>query len=174
MDIKVKNKMRQKFLQWRHVELWAVVSSIFGLIIALTNYEIGLYVSSDLGLGSLNYDYPSKNSKEMINEAINKRMQAPQTTFLRWCNFASCWITIALLIRRNQLKTAWTNKYFRGQLYLEQCEQKVQTFFALDDAAETADIDPHLPMAEQMAHYVDFTVPVKKFFSFGFALEIIS
>jgi hypothetical protein len=72
----------------------------------------------------------------MINKAINARRHAPSTAALRWCNFASCWITIALLIRRNWLKTAWTNKYFRGQLYLERCEQKVQSYYDLDDEAD--------------------------------------
>jgi hypothetical protein len=114
MDIGKKKEMQKHFVQWRNVELVAVLSSLVGLLIALINYEVALFYNTDLGLGNLNYDDPSKNTKEMIFDVINKRMLAPHTSFLRWCNFGSCLITIVLLIRRNQLKTAWTNRYFRG------------------------------------------------------------
>ena len=113
LDTTVRKEMQRHFVQWRNVELFAVVSSLIGLLFALVNYELGAYLYTDKGLGALNYDDPKKNTVEMINKAIATRREAPVTAALRWCNFASCWITIALLIRRNQLKTAWANKFCR-------------------------------------------------------------
>jgi len=67
LDTTVRNEMQQHFVQWRNVELFAVISSLIGLLFALVNYELGLYLGSDLGLGALNYDDPKKNSVEIIN-----------------------------------------------------------------------------------------------------------
>jgi hypothetical protein len=39
--------MQAHFVQWRNVELFAVVSSIIGLLIAVINYELGLFLKSD-------------------------------------------------------------------------------------------------------------------------------
>lgn len=95
------------------MEFVAVVSSILGLLIALTNYEMDLYRGS-LTLGHLDYNDPSKNSKEALEKVISDRHADNVSRFLRWCNFLSCWITIGLLIARNILHIRWTNKYFRG------------------------------------------------------------
>ena len=44
------------------MELFAVISSITGLVIALSTYEYLYLLRKDIGLGKLNYEDPKKNS----------------------------------------------------------------------------------------------------------------
>jgi len=94
--------------------LAAVISSITGLVIAVLDYELCMYNDGYAGIrllpdhrifgdGSINV--PS----QYIKAALESRENVPGSKYLRWINFVSCWVTIALLAWRNTAKTRWTN-----------------------------------------------------------------
>jgi hypothetical protein len=56
----------------------------------------------------------------MIATALAKRAEVPLTKSLRWANFVSCWVTIALLAWRNTAKTGWTNQEYNKEIWLEE------------------------------------------------------
>jgi len=101
-------------LKWRMIEMAAVISSLVGLIIAVLDYELCMYYDGYAGIKSLPDhkifgDGSISIPAHVINAALHKREEVPFTKSLRWANFVSCWVTIALLAWRNTAKTRWTN-----------------------------------------------------------------
>jgi hypothetical protein len=111
--------------KWRRIELAAVISSLIGLIIAVLDYELCMYYDGYAGIKSLPDhkifgDGSIRIPEHVIAAALDKRENAPFTRSLRWANFVSCWITIALLAWRNTAKTRWTNQEYSKEIWLEE------------------------------------------------------
>ena len=63
--------------EWRHIELAAVIFSILGLVIAITEYEIVQFLDGHRGLLLLHDDAP--NTPEDIKKAIDDIVNTPNT-----------------------------------------------------------------------------------------------
>lgn len=112
-------------LRWRMIELAAVISSLVGLIIAILDYELCMYHDGYAGIKTLPDhkiwgDASISIPKHIIDAALKLREDVPGTKTLRWANFVSCWVTIALLAWRNTAKTRWTNKEYSKEIWLEE------------------------------------------------------
>jgi hypothetical protein len=75
----------------------------------------------------------------MIAKAIEMRKNSPYAMSLRWCNFASCLITIPLLFWRNYAKVNWTNHSFRKEVWLEKRTEEPSHFCQVDESEDEDD-----------------------------------
>jgi len=101
------NKLIKTSLEWRHIELAGVIFSIFGLVIAVIDYEVNLNYDGYRGLLLLHDN--GVNTQADIDKAIADRVGTPKTQLVRWTNAMTSVITIAFLIWRKIDKTKWGN-----------------------------------------------------------------
>jgi len=125
LDTVAHKSLVSKAHKWRMIELAAVISSMVGLVIAILDYELCMYYGGYKGITAftdvgLYKDGKMTVTKEMIATALSAREEVPYTRTLRWANFVSCWVTIALLAWRNTAKTRWTNSEYNKEIWLEE------------------------------------------------------
>lgn len=187
LDPVAHKQLVSKAHKWRMIELAAVISSLIGLIIAVLDYELCMYYDGYAGIRTLPDhkifgDGRISIPEHVIKAAIQKREDVPFTKTLRWANFVSCWITIALLAWRNTAKTRWTNQEYSKEIWLEERGREPSQFYQVDDPNEfnEKDIDPDGKMTKeerfevQMKRMIVENVPRKAFFTKKFVLECIS
>ena len=138
--------MVSKSYKWRRIELAAVISSLIGLIIAVFDYELAQYYDGYAGIKSLPDtkifgDGNIKIPEHAIAAALKLRHEVPFAENLRWANFVSCIVTIALLTYRNIAKTKWTNNENSKEIWLEERGREPDQFINIDDPADFADSD---------------------------------
>tara|TARA_B110000285_G_C15113747_1_gene612753 strand:- start:1742 stop:2047 length:306 start_codon:yes stop_codon:yes gene_type:complete len=97
--------------EWRHVEMGAVIFSIFGLLLAIIDFEINLNHDGYRGL-LLIHDNGS-NTAANIEKAIAIRVATPKTQMIRYMNAMSSIVTILFLFWRRFDKTKWGNEQLR-------------------------------------------------------------
>lgn len=125
----------------------------------------------------------------MIDRALADRASTPYTKALRWANFASCWVTLALLAWRNGEKTGWTNSRYRREIWLETRSKEPAQFCRVEepDEEETKEeekikhdhtLSPqekeHKKFELQMQRMIEQSVDRKPFFTKKFVLECFS
>lgn len=111
LDIGVYNKLINMSYEWRHVEMGSVIFSIFGLILAIVDFEINLNYEGYRGLLLIHDNGP--NTAADIAKAIAIRVATPKTQMIRWMNAMSSVVAIIFLVWRRADKTKWGNEQLR-------------------------------------------------------------
>ena len=98
----VKTRLLKNFHKWRNIELVTVIFSIAGLVIAVVDYEIDLYLDGYAGI--VNLHDRKKNPARLITKAIWDREHSPNTRYLKIINLILTLQTICLLLIRQWQK----------------------------------------------------------------------
>lgn len=99
------------------MELWGVLFSMLGLLIAVVSYEIDKFYDGSKGLMKIK-ETKWTGDKNQLN-AIKLRLESPGTFSLRIMGCIANAMAAILLIWRHKLKTDWLNNNYRVEMLIE-------------------------------------------------------